>query len=422
MSYIPDTSAQDTKIVSKKPTWKKWLLLGSVIAAGYFVAPNVYGWFNNERAIDVNQLKLATVKQGQFVRDISVQGKVVAAKRPTLYSPSSGTVTYLVKAGDTVVIDQPIAIIDSPELTSELTQQQAERDRLFSSLEREKINAKQQALDHENKIGRAEVALNAAKREMRRAQEGHEKQVVSDIDYQKAKDDLQNAEREYTLTLKAVELLKESLKFEVKNRELEFNRQNVFVEELQRQVNALEIKSPVAGLVGNLTVQEKTNVEKNQPLLSVVDLTQYEIEVQIPEQYGDDLALGMAAEINLNSQMLSGELIAISPEIVKGTIASKIRLSGEYTISLKQNQRLTSRIILEQKDNVRYLPRGQFMQNSAGQYIYKVANGVATRTPIRLGSESLSQIEVLSGLLPGDTVVVSDLRVFNDAEQARIVE
>ncbi|WP_462172870.1 efflux RND transporter periplasmic adaptor subunit [Pseudoalteromonas xiamenensis] len=130
----------------------------------------------------------------------------------------------------------------------------------------------------------------------------------------------------------------------------------------------------------------------------------------------------MAAEINLNSQMLSGELIAISPEIVKGTIASKIRLSGEYTISLKQNQRLTSRIILEQKDNVRYLPRGQFMQNSAGQYIYKVANGVATRTPIRLGSESLSQIEVLSGLLPGDTVVVSDLRVFNDAEQARIVE
>lgn len=422
MSFIPDTSAQDTVIEQKKAPWKLAMLCIAAVIGIYLIAPSLLSWFNNERSVEKGQLKLATVQNGLFVRDISVQGKVIAAKRPTLFSPSSGTVTYSVNSGDTVTVGQLLATVDSPELTSDLAQQQAERDRLYSALERERITSKQRALDHENKIGRAEVALNAAKREMRRAQEGHDKQVVSDIDYQKAKDDLQNAQREYALTLKEVDLLKESLKFEVKNRELEFNRQQVLVQELERRVAALDITSPVNGLVGNLAVQQKTNVEKNQPLLSVVDLSQYEIEVQVPEQYGDDLALGMVAEINVNQQTVTGELVSISPEIQKGTITSKIRLGDEYQLTLKQNQRLTSRIILEQKPQVNYLPRGQFTQTGTGNFIYTVDGNIAKKQAITLGSESLTQIEVVHGLKAGDVVVISDLRVFNDAQQARILE
>jgi HlyD family secretion protein len=422
LSFIPDTSAQDT-VIEKKPTkWKLALFIGVIGVGAYWVIPSTINWFNGERSIEKQQLKLATVQNGLFVRDISVQGKVIAAKRPTLFSPSAGTVTYAVNAGDTVEIGQLLATVDSPELASDLAQQQAERDRLYSALERERITSKQRALDHENKIGRAEVALNAAKREMRRAQEGHDKQVVSDIDYQKAKDDLQNAEREYSLTLKEVDLLKESLKFEVKNRELEFNRQQVFVQELERRVAALAITSPVNGLVGNLTVQQKTNVDKNQPLLSVVDLSQYEVEVQVPEQYGDDLALGMDAEINVNQQTITGELVSISPEIQKGTITSKIRLPDDLQLSLKQNQRLTSRIILEQKSQVNYVPRGQFTQTGTGNFIYTIEGNLAKKQAITLGSESLTQIEVIHGLKAGDVVVISDLRVFNDAPQARILE
>lgn len=422
MSYIPDTSAQDTVIEHRQLSWRKWVIAASILIAGYLVVPAVYAWFSGERAIVRSELKLAQVQQGEFVRDISVQGKVVAAKRPTIYSPSSGTVTYAVAAGDTVSVGQLLAEIDSPELTSELAQQRAERDRLFSALERERIHAKQKALAHENNIGRAEVALNAAKREMRRSQEGKDKQVVSDIDFQKAKDELQNAEREYALTLKEIDLLRESHKFEVKNRELEYNRQQVVVEELERRVAALQLLSPVAGLVGNLIVEQKTNVTKNQPLVTVVDLSKFEVEVQIPEQYGDDLALGMQAEVFLNNRSILGELIAISPEISKGSIAGKIRLLESESLGLKQNQRLTSRIILEQKDNVLYLPRGQFEQAQGGQFTYLVQHEKAVKTRIQLGAQSLTQIEVLAGLTKGDTVVVSDLRVFKQAQQARIIE
>ncbi|MBQ4837942.1 MULTISPECIES: efflux RND transporter periplasmic adaptor subunit [Pseudoalteromonas] len=422
MTYISDTSAQDTQI-EKKRNYKLYLAIAVGIVIFFtLIVPQLSIWFSGKSAVRIENIRIAEVQKGQFVRDISVQGRVVAAKRPTLYSPAQGTVTYLVTPGDTVELGESLALIDSPELTSLLAQEQSELTRLKTQLEREKIQVKKQDLEQENYIGKAQVALNAAKREMRRNEEGQKNQVVSDIDYQKAKDDLENAEREHRLAIKEVALLKESQKFEIKTRALELEAQQVIVNELQRQVAALSIVSPVSGIVGNLTVEQKNSVTKNQPLLSVVDLSQYEVEVNIPENYADDLALGMGAELMLNGTTYQGELTAISPEIVSGQVEGKIRFKDQNIKGLRQNQRLTSRVVLEEKNNVHFLPRGQFTESGGGRYVYVVQDDMAVKKPIKLGSRSLGQVEVISGLAMGEKVVISDLSVFNEAGSVRIVQ
>ncbi|RZM78411.1 efflux RND transporter periplasmic adaptor subunit [Pseudoalteromonas rubra] len=422
MQYIDDTSAQDSQLEKKHNYKLYFLIIAGVFISLYFVVPQVLAWASGESAVRMDNIHVAEVRRGEFIRDISVQGRVIASRRPTLYSPAEGTVTYLVTAGDSVEINQPLAQIDSPELKSLLAQEQAELTRLKTQLEREKIQAKKQDLAQENYLGQAIVALNAAKREMRRNEEGKKNQVVSDIDYQKAKDDLENAQREHRLAVKEVALLKESQKFEIQTRAIELQAQQVLVDELQRRVASLEIRSPVNGIVGNLSVDQKNTVAKNQPLLSVVDLSHYEVEVNIPENYADDLALGMPAQITLNGRAYEGELTAISPEIVRGQVEGKIRFKETDITGLRQNQRLTSRIVLEEKSGVTYLPRGQFVDAYSGKYAYVLDEGSAVKKPISLGSKSLGQVEVLSGLAVGDTVIISDTRMFNSAERVRVVQ
>ena len=116
-----------------------------------------------------------------------------------------------------------------------------------------------------------------------------------------------------------------------------------------------------------------------------------------------------------------GKLVAISPEISQGRVQGKVRFSDQSPANLRQNQRLTTRIILEQKQNVAYLPRGQYLQKN-GQYLYIVRDGEAIKTPVKLGSIGLTKVEIISGLAVNDQVVVSNMNVFKEAPSVRVIQ
>lgn len=148
---IRDTSAQDRPIAGaavpsrRRPTW----LIGGAIAA-VAVAGVVWllgGWNAGARSFDVSRLRIAEVTRGDLVRDISAEGRVIAANSPTLYAIAGGTVTLKVVAGDAVRRGQPLAEIDSPELRSALAQEQA----TLASLEAE---ANRAGLDAQQRSGR----------------------------------------------------------------------------------------------------------------------------------------------------------------------------------------------------------------------------------------------------------------------------
>ena len=70
-------------------------------------------------SVDRSRVSIATVERGNFIRDISADGQVVAAVSPTLYANALGTVTLKVHAGDTVSKGQVLAVVDSPDLDRE---------------------------------------------------------------------------------------------------------------------------------------------------------------------------------------------------------------------------------------------------------------------------------------------------------------
>jgi HlyD family secretion protein len=428
---IADTSGQDTAVLKTSNNKAKWLALGFILIAVLVyvtLAPTISNWSNSDVSISAQRIRLAKVTQGDFIRDLSVQGRVVAAVSPKLYSPAQGTISFKVDAGDTVLKGQVLATIDSPELSNQLKQEQSALQRLQMELDRQKIQSSKQALVNQKTVDLAKVALTAADREKRRADKAYASQSVSQIDYEKAQDDLENARLVFKHSVKDAELNLESLEFEVKTKRLFVERQNLLVAELSRQVEELTLLSPVNGLVGNLSVEQKNQVAKNQSILSVVDLSEFEIEVDIPESYADDLAIGMAAEINLNGETHSAKLVTISPEIENNQVTGRVRfisLSDADMIQpqgLRQNQRLTTRILMENKQGVLMVQRGQFLETGNGRVAYIVKNDMAERTSIATGARSLSSVEVLNGLSVGDTIIVSGTDQFNGAQSVLITQ
>lgn len=422
-SKITDTSAQD--VVLKPKSNRRFIIGGLVLSALFGVtawatAPVVSRWSQAEESVSADRIRLAVVSRGDFVRDISVQGKVVAAVSPTLYASQTGTITFEVESGDSVQEGQTLATIDSPEIQNRLLQEEARLSSLRVELQRQGITTRQQELQNQKNEDSAGIGLKAAQREMSRAQQAFEQGAMIEVDFEKAQDDLLNAELIHKHALLDTALDGERLEFELQTSQLNVQQQELLVADMRRQVEELKLVSPVNGIVGNLTVDQKTNVAKNQPVLSVVDLSAFEVEVLVSESYADDLAIGMQAEVRAGSNTFIATLVAISPEIIQNQVTGRVRFTEQSPAGLRQNQRLTTRILLEEKFNVLKVQRGQFFDSGSGRIAYVIENGIAHRTAIATGATSLNSIEIVEGLDDGDTIIISSTEQFNSADTVLI--
>jgi HlyD family secretion protein len=388
-----------------------------MLALVWIAVPVVNRWANATITVPLERLRVAEVTRGNLVRDVSVQGRVVAAVSPTLYAPAPGTITLEVEAGAAVERGQVLAVVDSPQLANELEQARSALQQQTVELDRQRIESRQLALEKRKAADLAEVALVAAEREKRRADQANDVKVISVIDFEAAQDELRKAELAFEHARADARLFDERLAFELRASELAVERQQLLVAELQRQVDALAIRSPVSGIVGDLLVNQKAAVSKDAPVLSVVDLTRFEIDAQVPESYADDLGLGMPAEVLVGGRPYAGTVVAVSPEIIDSQVSTRIRFDADMPPNIRQNQRLTTRILLEERPDVLMLARGQFLDSGSGRVAYVFdGDGLLQRRAITVGARSLSAVEIASGLREGESVVISSVDAFRGAD------
>lgn len=416
---IRDTSAQDV-VIDPAPTRRRQRTLLIIGAAGGIAFLTVFAflvrsWASSSIAIPRERVRIATVARGPFVSDVAAQGTVVVANNPTLFAAAMGTVTFAVRAGDTVTEGQVLATVDSPSLTSEYAREKATLDALVVDLERASIETRRQILQNRQAADLATTQIRATERELERAQAAFEQGVIPRRDLDRAQDERDDARLIYDHALANAKLHEESLDFELKTKRVEMERQKLVVAELKRRVDALTVRSPVNGMVGSLLVDQRAAVAENAPLLTVVDLTALEVEFRVAETYASDLALNMAAEINHAGKTYPGVVTSISPEVQQNEVRGRLRFAGDLPPGVRQNQRVNVRLVLDSRENVLKVERGAFVD--AGSFAYRVEGDMARRVPVVLGAMSVSEVEIVSGLAPGDRIIVSSVTDFGSSPE-----
>lgn len=412
---IKDTSAQDIQVEGPNKT-KRNLIVSAFVALLLIAATvGLISQPSASRSINRAALQIATLERGDLVRDVLATGRIVAANAPQLYSPAQGFVDLKVKAGDSVTNGELIALVESPELENELKQQKSEMTRLEGELARQELDARRQTLQLTKQLDLAKVDLEAAERENRRAQASIVNNLISQIDLEKAVDDLARAKLNYKHAKQEVDITKDTLAFELDSARSTVNRQALVVEEISRKISDLSIRATVDGVVGNLLVQTRAMVAKNAALMTLVDLSAYEAELRVAESYANDLTIGMQVEMQINGETLVGTLSAISPEVTSREVTTRVRFNQQDVSGIRQNQQISARILLENKANVLKVRRGSFLQ-AGGFVAYKLEGDVAVKTEIQTGATSMREIEILSGLNENDQIIISNYDEFISAD------
>jgi HlyD family secretion protein len=422
---IRDTSGQDRPLT--KPavgrSWRRWVpggLIAIAVLAGIgYVAR---GWFGAGGSVDRTRIRIAKVERGTLVRDVVADGRVVAANSPTLYAIAAGAVDFHVRAGDKVVRGQSLATVSSPELQSRLLQEQATLAGLEASVGRAGLDVEHGRANTQKLIAQAQIDRQAAAREVEINQQMFTKGVIPELELRRSEDALKKAEISLGHARVEAGLAGKELAFDLGTRKQGLDRQRAVVTELERQVAALEITSPVDGQVGQLLVAQRATVAANAPIVTVVDLGAFELEIKVPDSFARDLALGMSAEIRSGTANFAGRVRSVSPEVVDGNVGTRLEFVDQRPAGLRQNQRLTARILIEERPNVLKIERGPFLETGGGNVAYFVEDGIAERRPIRTGAISLDAVEIVSGAKLGDQIVVAGADGFRDAQRVRITD
>jgi HlyD family secretion protein len=419
---IPDTSKQDTVLTVEpgKRYRRHALWAGAAIAVAVAGTLLLGAWRGSAHSVSAARLRIAEVTRGTLVRDASVNGRIVAAVSPTLFSTAAGTVTLKVQAGDTVKKGDVLATVDSPDLSDALKREQSSYEELKAEVARQDILARKQKLLAQREADVAEIDRLSAQRTLERYQSVANDGVIAKIDFQKAKDALASAQIKARHAAEAAALEKDDVALELKTKINQLERQRLSMANAQRRVDELTVRAPVDGFIGTLNVQNRMVVAANTPLMTLVDLSRLEVELEVPETYVSDLGLGMDVDVDINGTAAKAKLSALSPEVVRNQVLARARFVGPQPSGLRQSQRVSARLLIENKPNVVLVARGPFVESEGGRYAYLVQDGVAVRTPIKLGATSISAVEIVSGAKPGDRIVIAGTDTFDNAPRVSI--
>ena len=417
------TSGQDKPVAAESVRWYRKRPVQLIGAAGVLlIAALVWlltEWSDMKRTVSMDRLRVATVAQGHFIRDAAAQGTVIAAVNPTLFAIAPGTVSYLVHAGDVVKKGQPLANLESPALKNEYDREHATLDSLDAALARQEIEIRRQILQSRQQADLAKVAISAADREKGRAQAAWDERVISERDYRRAVDDLETAKLNYDHASANAGLDRASLALELRTKHQKHNHQHHTNENLARRVDELTVRSPVDGMVAILVQSEIARVAESAPLVTVVDLTAFEIEFQVAETYAGDIKAGMMADITLDGRKHTGLVTAISPEVRQSQVTGRVKFADGQPAGLRQNQRASVRIVLDERNDVLKFERSTSIDD-ATRSLFVLRGNRAVRVPGELGAASVAEIEVTRGLVAGDKVIISDMRDFDAVDQVAI--
>jgi hypothetical protein len=191
-----------------------------------------------------------------------------------------------------------------------------------------------------------------------------------------------------------------------------------------KQLDALRVKAGITGVLQPLdtTLQAGQRAPQGTILAKVVQPEHLKAELKIPETQAKDIVSGQQAEIDTHNGIVPGTVERIDPSVQNGTVTVDVKLSEAPPKGSRPDLSVDGTITLDRLDNVLYVGRPAFGQEKSKVVMFKLdaSQKEANRVPVELGRMSVTTVEVLRGLKEGDTVILSDMSRYDNADRIRL--
>jgi len=245
--------------------------------------------------------------------------------------------------------------------------------------------------------------------------------LVSEIQFKQSKSDKEELENRLKIAENRLTISTEGTQSQLAPQEADVDQKRAAYELRIRQLDDLKVKAGMSGVLQEVPVERGAQVQAGAPLARVADPTTLKAEVRIAETQMKDIRIGQYAEVDTRNGTVKGKVARLDPKSTGGTVGVDITLEGELPSSARPDLSVDGTIQLEKLDNVVFVERPAFGQENSTVGLFKLTgDGEAIRTNVKLGRTSVSQVEILEGLQPGDQVVLSDMSAQDSFDRIRI--
>lgn len=406
---------------------RRWQALGwPVILAALFVGLTVLAIvvLNRPPGVSSEQIWIAQVSQGEIVREVSAAGSLVAPRLRAVTTRNAGVVEQvLVLPGDAVQPDSVLLVKSNPDLAEELAQAAWELAATEAEQTVQQVEIENRQLDLVAQVAQARAEYTSALIELQAQEELAQSQVFSAIEVERSRLRVEQLKRRLEAEEARLERAPEHRDAQQAVTAAKLARQRDKITHLEGLIELLQVPAGSAGLIQEVNVQEGERLTAGELVARIVDPTHLIARLRVPEREAADVVIDMPVRLDLGQSRIEGRVSRIDPTARERHIDVDVMLTSNPLPPLRPDQSIQGRLELERLDEVLFLPRPA-QARQEGQhldlFVLRPDGRRAHRTRVELGRLSAREVEILSGLQPGDRVIMSDMSEFNGIDEVRL--
>lgn len=408
--------------LEKKPWYVRYryrIAAGIALTAGLvYVAVLASG--PRKLRIDTESVQLAEVKDDEFLEYVDVEGVVHPILTLMVNTRETGNVDRIVaeegsllRRGDTILtLVNPDLIRDIEDQRDEWEKQRISYEEKALEMEQKTLTLKQQALEASYELNKISKSYALEEEEYKMGIRSKAQLEVSADEYRYKTEStrlkLQSLQSDSAMTVIRKELLRNDRERERK----EWERS------LQRRDN-LVVCAPADGQLSFVKVTPGQQVSSGENIAEVKVMDQFKIRTALSEYYIDRVTTGLPASVTYQGKRYPLRVTKVVPEVKERTFDVDLVFTGEMPDNVRLGKSYRVQIELGQPEKAIVIPRGNFYQQTGGNWIFKLNadRTKAVKVPITISRQNPRQYEITEGLQPGDWVITTGYDNFGDAEE-----
>jgi RND family efflux transporter MFP subunit len=248
--------------------------------------------------------------------------------------------------------------------------------------------------------------------------------VISGLAYNKSKSTADQLAEQHSLSQEQLEVNQKAIEVQLASAQAKVDQARALLDLYQKQIAALEVRSTISGILAPLAapLQVGQHVTVGTSLAEVIQKDKLKAALQIAETQVRDIQIGQPASIDTHNGVIPGHVTRIDPAVVNGTRTVDVMLDGPLPPGAVPQLSVDGTIDLERLKDVLYVGRPALGNENSTLSLFRLdpdGRG-ATRVPVKVGRASVSDIQVLSGLKEGDTVILSDMSRYDNVDRIRL--
>ncbi len=389
---------------------KQFIKIGLPIIA--VIAVVIIGVIMFRNSVNRRELTMATTDRGAIETTVNASGKVVPAFEQAITSPITARILEVYcNPGDSLEEGTPLLLLDLQSTQTEVDRQQDQRQKQVYEIE-------QQALDNETRLTNLEMQIRVKEMAVDRLKTEVDNEKRLDSIGSGTGDRVREAELAYHTGRLELEQLRKQLANErralaatLKSRNLDLS---IFDKNYSEQLRTLEdarLKSPRKAVLTYINNNVGEQVTQGQKIAAIADLSHFKIDAEIAESYGKYLTPGGKATVRIGKETAEGRIINVTPVSSGGTVKFSVMLNNDTSETLRSGIGVEVFVVKDLKPDVVRLKMGPYYSNGPGDYDFYVEEtpGELVKRKVRLGDANYEYVEVVSGLEPGESVMIGNM-------------